>query len=324
MRHEVMKYYGIIKEFRNAGFYESEQHRQILREVGAAVMHGRFVVVSGMAGCGKTTTLNRLQEQLSITGDIIVAKSLSVDKERVSLNTLMLALFYDLSTEKGMVIPTQSEKRERSLREIIRKRKKPVVLFIDEAHDLQNKTLVSLKRLMEMIRDDGGGLLSVVLAGHPRLKNELRRPTMEEIGNRATVFSMDNVHGANREYIYWLLEQCARPDTKADSLFDDEAIDILAERLATPLQIGQHLTLALEQAFHVGGKPVTRDVVESVLAKDINDLEPRLTRHGYGTRAVAELLNINQAEARKLVRGQLSPNRTNELQSQMLKAGLPL
>ncbi|MDE9431768.1 hypothetical protein KKJ22_08705 [Xenorhabdus bovienii] len=33
---------------------------------------------------------------------------------------------------------------------------------------------------MEVV-EDGGGRLSVVLAGHPKLRNDLRRPTMEEI-----------------------------------------------------------------------------------------------------------------------------------------------
>jgi type II secretory pathway predicted ATPase ExeA len=323
MRREIMEHYNIIQDFRNAEFHESEEHRQILREIEASLHHGSFMVLSGIVGCGKTTTLNRLQQKLTEKGDVLVAKSMSVDKERVSLSTLLLAMFYDLATEKDFVIPTQSERRERALRELIRKRKKPVVLFIDEAHDLQSKTLVGLKRLMEMVRY-GGGILSVVLAGHPKLKNDLRRPTMEEIGNRATVFSLDNAHGANREYIYWLLKQCVKPDTASNTLFQDEAIDLLAEKLATPLQIGQHVTLALEEAFHIGGQPVTVDVVDSVLAKDINEIEPILTRHGYGTKALTELLDINGAEVRKLLRGQLPPGRTNELQSQMLKVGLPL
>ncbi|HEU5380284.1 MAG TPA: hypothetical protein VFV38_33080 [Ktedonobacteraceae bacterium] len=84
------------------------------------------------------------------------------------------------------------------------------------------------------------------------------------------------------------------------------------------------MTLALEAAFHIGGQPVTVDVIDSVLAKDINEIEPTLTRHGYGTKALAELLNIKAAEVRKLLRGQLPPERTQDLQSQMLKAGLPL
>lgn len=323
MRREVMEHYRLVREFSNSGFHESEQHRQILQDVGFAVQHGRFVVLSGIVGCGKTTTMSRLQEQLQAAGKVLVAKSYAVDKGRVSLTTLMQALYCDLATDKDPKYPKQTEIRERALRDLVYKRNKPVVLFVDEAHDLHHKTLVGLKRLMEMIHD-GGGLLSVVLAGHPRLKNDLRRPTMEEIGNRATLFSMDNVHGANREYIYWLLEQCAEPETQPEDIFEDAAIDLLAEHLTTPLQIGQHLTLALEAAFHIGGMPVTKEVAESVLAVDINELEARLTRHGYSTRTIAELLGVRTAEATKLVRGQLPQNRSQELHTVLLKAGVPL
>ena len=249
MRQEIMDHYGITREFRNAGFYETDRHRQILRELKSAVQQGKFVTMSGIVGCGKTTTLRRLQEQLEAEGEILVAKSLSVDKECVSLAALLAALFCDLSTEKDLKIPTRPEKRERALRELIKKRKKPVALFIDEAHGLKRDTLIGLKRLMELVRD-GGGILSVVLAGHPKLNNELRRPTNEEIGNRSTMFSLDNAHGANREYILWLLEQCTRPGTNANTLFADEAVDLMAERLTTPLQIVQHLGLALDSSFH--------------------------------------------------------------------------
>ncbi len=48
------------------------------------------------------------------------------------------------------------------------------------------------------------------------------------------------------------------------------AIDLLATRLKTPLQIEQHLKLALEEAYRVGEKPVTAAIVESILFKDIN------------------------------------------------------
>lgn len=52
--------------------------------------------------------------------------------------------------------------------------RKTVALFVDEAHNLHPKTLTGLKRLMEVIVD-GGGKLSVVLAGHPKLRNDLAR-----------------------------------------------------------------------------------------------------------------------------------------------------
>ncbi|MGD9209397.1 MAG: hypothetical protein PVI90_01405 [Desulfobacteraceae bacterium] len=101
---------------------------------------------------------------------ILVSKSLAVDKNRVKLSTLIQALYYDLAPGKNVKIPPQPEKRERKLQEPVRKQKRPVALFVDEAHDLHGNTLVGLKKLMEVVQD-GGGILSVVLVGHPKLKS---------------------------------------------------------------------------------------------------------------------------------------------------------
>lgn len=55
------------------------------------------------------------------------------------------------------------------------KGKRPIVLVVDEAHDLPLKTLTRLKRLMEVVAN-AGALLAVLLVGQPRLRNNLRRP----------------------------------------------------------------------------------------------------------------------------------------------------
>ncbi|MDF5716260.1 MAG: hypothetical protein PUP93_20845 [Rhizonema sp. NSF051] len=74
-----------------------------------------------------------------------------------------------------------------------------------------------------MIVEDGGGTLSVVLAGHPKLKNDLRRPTMEEIGYRATVFSLEGIVGSQREYIEWLVSRCTIEGTQISEILSAEA-----------------------------------------------------------------------------------------------------
>ena len=73
-------------------------------------------------------------------------------------------------------------------------------LFIDEAHDLHGNTLNGLKRLMEIV-DAGGGVLSIVLVGHPRLQNDLRRATMEEIGHRSTTIEIAGLGKDARPFI---------------------------------------------------------------------------------------------------------------------------
>lgn len=131
-----------------------------------------------MVGSGKTVTLRRLQQQLRDENKII-SLPVSVDKQSVRLATLINVLFYDLAQDKQVQIPKQGEYRERELQELVKKGKRPVALFVDEAHDLNGNTLTGLKRLMEVV-EDGGGRLPVVLAGHPKLRNNLRRPTMGE------------------------------------------------------------------------------------------------------------------------------------------------
>ncbi len=75
-----------------------------------------------------------------------------------------------------------------------------MALFVNEAHDLHHRTLVGLKRLMEVITD-GGGSLTIVLVGHRKQRHDLRRPTMEEVGYRTTVFGYKGVAGHQRGYI---------------------------------------------------------------------------------------------------------------------------
>jgi type II secretory pathway predicted ATPase ExeA len=323
MLTEVMEHFRLIREFRKAGYYDTEYQQQMFKDIKAAIHSGKLIAITGIIGCGKTTTLRRLFEILEQEGKILVSKSLSVDKDRATLPTLIAALFYDLSTDKEVKIPALGEKRERELRDLIRKGKKPVALFVDEAHDLHCSTLTGLKRLIEVV-EDGGGTLSVVLAGHPKLKNDLRRPTMEEIGYRATVFSLEGIVGNQRGYIEWLVAKCTTEDTQIGDILEPEAIELLATRLRTPLQIEQHLTLSFEAAYLFGEKPVTSAIVESVLSKQIDDLEPTLTRHGYDVKGLAEQFHAKPAEIKMLFRGQLDPARSRELQEQMLAAGLPL
>jgi type II secretory pathway predicted ATPase ExeA len=282
-----------------------------------------LVAVCGVVGSGKTVTLRRLQQILKDENRISVAKSLSVEKHSIKLGTLITALFYDLAQDKQVQIPKQGERRERELQELVKKGKRPVALFVDEAHDLNGNTLTGLKRLMEVV-EDGGGRLSVVLAGHPKLKNDLRRPTMEEIGYRTDIFTLDGIAGSQREYIQWLLGTCTAGKTDPESILTEDALDMLATKLRTPLQVQLHLTLALEAGYQTGEKPVTAALVESVLSRKLDDLEPTLTRHGYRLKDMVEQFDAKPAEIRALFNNQLDPARTAELRDRILAAGLPI
>ena len=260
---------------------------------------------------------------LTKSKEVIVSRSLAVESEKVNLLTLMTALFYDLSPDKGEKVPSMSERRERHLLELIKKARTPVALFVDDAHGLHSQTLVRLKRLVELVRNNGDRL-SVILAGHPKLKNDLKRPTLEEIGGRTHIFSLEGIRGHTDEYIQWLLTQSALEQVQPTDILSPETISFLGQRLSTPLQIEQYLTLALNEAYQVGVKPITAEFMETVLAIGFDDLEPNLIRHGYNVKSLARLLNVRPAEVRSFLHGQLPPEKTQDMRDQILKIGIPL
>ncbi|MEX3583438.1 MAG: AAA family ATPase [Burkholderia sp.] len=324
MRVEVMQHFGLTVPFSQAGYYETAHHKELMKDVRGAINEGRLIAICGVIGSGKTVMWRRLQEVLENEKKVTVSRSVAIEKHNIRLATFIAALFYELSSEKQVKIPTQGEKRERDLRELVHKNKRTVALFVDEAHDLNGHILTGLKRLMELV-EDGGGRLSVVLAGHPKLRNDLRRPTMEEIGYRADVFSLDGITGSQREYISWLLSACAGgKKAKTDAILTDDAIDMLASKLRTPLQIQLHLTLALDASYQSGERPASAEVVESVLSRQIDDLGPTLTRHGYRIKELVEQFDAKPAEIKAMFNNTLAPARATELREKMLRAGLPI
>jgi hypothetical protein len=84
-----------------------------------------------------------------------------------------------------------------------------------------SKTLIGLKRPIEVVRNSGG-TRSVVLAGHPKLKNDLRRPSMEEIGSRATIFELESLGSEKRKYLKWLSMRSVAPKTKIESVITED------------------------------------------------------------------------------------------------------
>ncbi len=209
---------------------------------------------------------------------VIVAESLSVDTARTTVPPLISALFYDLSREKEVRIPAQGERRERELRKLVECAGKPVALFIDEAHDLHSRTLSGLKRLMEVI-SRGASNLSVVLIGH-----------------RTDVLIFDGLGDETRAYLDWLIQECITDDTDIGSVITPEALNLIAEHMRTPLQFAECLNRSFEGGHLIGQKPITAEIVQSVLLPDFDDLEPRLTRQGDSVKSLSEQFHTRPAK----------------------------
>uniref|UniRef100_UPI0030EE4C70 phosphoribulokinase n=1 Tax=Pseudomonas sp. JAI120 TaxID=2723063 RepID=UPI0030EE4C70 len=70
--------------------------------------------------------------------------------------------------------------------------------------------------------------------------------------------------------------------------------------------------------------PVTAGIVEQVLSRAIDDLEPTLTRNGYAAVTLTAHLGARPSDVRSLLAGTLDPEHTRELTEQLRAAGVPV
>jgi type II secretory pathway predicted ATPase ExeA len=320
MNLESMQFYGINKEFDQCDYFETEHYQNILRNVSAAIKLGGIIALTGIVGTGKTVTVRRIQQAICEENKILISKSLASDKRRVTINTLCTALFADLATKKYGKLSTQAENRERKIQALIKDLGKPVALFIDEAHYLQQSTLISLKHLVEIVRD-AKGTLSIIVVGHPKLMNDLRHPALEEIGARVHFFELNVLGVDGVRFIEWIITHCTENKIKPHDIVTKEAIACLSERLITPLQITCYLTRALEKGFQIGEKPLNIETVKTILSPDLNVLSAALARSGYNFAALCNHLNAKPSEVKAYLEGRLGEARTEEIHNEIHKLG---
>ena len=121
---QIRKNFRIEKDWSRAGYFETERLQQFQTDVREAIFAGHLIAISGPVGVGKTEMINRLQSQISAEKKIIVVRSLSIDKPRIPLPALITALFMDISGDPDLKVPTQPERRERMLQDLIKGCKK--------------------------------------------------------------------------------------------------------------------------------------------------------------------------------------------------------
>lgn len=317
-----MEYFNLKQPLICANYYETEQRKKLYTELKFLIQAGGIYALTGMVGAGKTTLLNQIQQELEIENKITVSRSLSTEKNRLNVSTIYLALFYDLTkADKNFKVPTQGEKRERQLIDLIKKQKKPVALFIDEAHDVHGQTLTALKRIVEIVAHSGCQL-SIILAGHPKLGNSLSTSSIEEIGARTKIFSIDDAMGNMEKYVEFLFKQCLNEKAKVSDVITNEASLRLAQALITPLQIHKYLSAAMEIAYSAAIKPITEEVINKALAPDLHSLEAQLARIGYQLPAICEFLHATPKEVKDFLHGKSNSPRKTEFLSAIRSIGI--
>ena len=78
----------------------------------------------------------------------------------------------------------------------------------------------------------------------------------------------------------------------------------------------------MEQAYLSDTKPISPEIIQSVLVPDLDGIEARLARNGYNLQALCEILNSRPSEVKSYLLGQLNTNKNAELSKEIYKLGI--
>lgn len=220
--------------------------------------HAGISVISGEVGCGKTTLVHRLLDQLSDTHTVALLSNIQEGRGDL-LSWVLMGFGQPFSDANHVALFSQLQ----SFFISEYAKGKRVVLIIDEAQNLSMDMLEEL-RLLSNINAGKDQLLQLILVGQPELKDVLNRPELLQLTQRIgsdfhlTPLSRDEVHA----YIETRLSiaGCRR------RIFTERAIDLIAEQSrGVPRVINIIADTALVYAFSAEDLVVGVETIRSVV-----------------------------------------------------------
>lgn len=321
---EVLEKYGLENDFFDVGHFENDNFLKLSSYLKKNIRKNRIFSVTGIIGTGKTTALMKIAESLNENGDIIVSTNFMLGNDKLNFNTLMSSLISDICEAIDFNLssmPKSLDTKEKKLAKLIQQGKSDIVLFIDDAHELDFDTLHRLKKLI-IIAQLCKRSLSIVLLGHPRLRFDLMRPEMQEIGNRIKYLTLKGIEGCEKEFFEWMMKICLKKGVKTSDILTDDAVDFIISRFRTPLQMQHFVSRAMEEAFLAGVKPINLEMVSYVVSKDLDSKVSILTRQGYAPKKLADALETTVKEISLYFQCKLQPQRAKEIEEQIYQMGI--
>ena len=218
-----------------------------------------FTVITGEVGCGKTTLIRHLLNNLeqNVTVGLISNTHQEIGE---LLKWVLLAFDQPYDTDDKVAL---FDRLQRFLIEEYGRGHR-VVLIIDEAQNLAGGTLEEL-RMLSNINADKDQLLQIVLVGQPQLKAMLRRPELEQFVQR--VSADFHVQALSPDEVAEYIEHRLAVAGRTAMLFVGSAVQRIAQVTGgVPRKINVLCDTALVYGFSQEARVITPEILDEVLS----------------------------------------------------------
>lgn len=266
--------------------YASATHREALASLLYAIESSRgFAALIAQPGMGKTTLLNEALRRLAGR-----ARTAFLFQTIARPAELLAALLVDLGVpaDDGESLTGLQSKLNAVLEEQAR-RGQPVVLFMDEAQNL-DPSVLEMVRMLSNFETSQQKLMEIVLAGQPQLAERLNGHELVQLRQRISIIARLKPFSDKEtaEYIQHRLRTAGYE--AAEPLFTRQAsARIAGASLGIPRNINNLCFNALSLGCALQRKQIDEDMVSEVLADlDLDNLAVPAVPATHGARAASE------------------------------------
>lgn len=239
--------------------YWGRSHRLAYAMLEYGVLnHAGISVITGEVGCGKTTLIHRLLDQLSSTHSVALLSNIQAGRGDL-LSWVLMGFGQPFAGKSHVELFSQIQNF--FISEYAKGRR--VILIIDEAQNLSIDMLEEL-RMLSNINAGKDQLLQLILVGQPQLKELLNRPDMLQLAQR--IGSDFHLTALSREEVDAYIETRLAIAGARQRIFTEPAVDMIAEHSrGVPRVINIIADTALVYAFSAQETSVDVDTVSNVV-----------------------------------------------------------